>query len=274
MNRVRALLHTPAIALERFDHEPGVSHRDPEQETGRGHAISFVESGSFRVRVAGAWHELTSAHLFATVPGRPFSCAHDEDHPQDRCLSVRFGEAAIESLRSAGAAPGGSAVLPLTNRRAYLRLGLGGGAGGDAACAEAMAGALYWSLSSSTKPRPLFRPGQLAWYAARVDRAKAFVRAHHADPLSLSRMAGEVGMSLYHFARVFAELEGEPPHRFLLSVRLTQALERLRAGASVTETCYAVGFASLSHFTSTFRRRFGVRPSQAGALLLRSLHRL
>ena len=49
---------------------------------------------------------------------------------------------------------------------------------------------------------------------------KALIREHYAEPLSLSRMAREVGMSVYHFARVFAELEGQPPHKYLLGVRL------------------------------------------------------
>jgi AraC family transcriptional regulator len=79
-------------------------------------------------------------------------------------------------------------------------------------------------------------------------------------------MASEVGMSVYHFARVFAELEGQPPHKYLLGVRLRQAATRLRAGASVTDTCFAVGFSSLSHFVSTFRRHLGVRPSEASRL--------
>ena len=68
-------------------------------------------------------------------------------------------------------------------------------------------------------------------------------------------------MSVFHFARVFAELEGRPPHRFLTDVRLAHAEARLRDGAGVTDTCFAVGFGSLSHFVTTFRRRFGVRPS-------------
>ena len=263
MNRVTPLLQTPAVRLERFDHEPGPTHRDPEREYAVTHAVNLVESGSFRVRVAGAWHDLTAAHLLATTPGLEFSCAHDDDRPRDRCLSVRYGEQAIESLRAAGAAPAPGPVLRLNNRGAYLRHELRGCAGTDAVRAEAIAGALYWSLATPARPRAPFRPGQQAWHAARVDRAKALMRAHYAEPLSLSRLAREVGMSLYHFARVFADLEGRPPHRFLQEVRLAQAMARLRAGAGVTETCFAVGFGSLSHFVTTFRRRFGQRPSDA-----------
>ncbi len=88
------------------------------------------------------------------------------------------------------------------------------------------------------------------------------MRTQFAEPLSLSRMAREVGMSLYPFARLFAELEGETPHRFLVGVRLQEAARRLRAGGRVTDVCFAVGFGSLSHFTTTFRREYGAPPSE------------
>jgi AraC-like DNA-binding protein len=58
---------------------------------------------------------------------------------------------------------------------------------------------------------PLFRPERLAWYAARVDRAKALIEARYAEPLSLSDIARDSAMSVFHFARIFSELEGQPP---------------------------------------------------------------
>jgi AraC-like DNA-binding protein len=70
-------------------------------------------------------------------------------------------------------------------------------------------------------------------------------------------------MSVYHFARVFREMTGLPAHRYLTAVRLRHAAQRLDEGDSVTHTCYAVGFASLSHFVTAFRKRFGVAPSAA-----------
>ena len=266
VNRVIPLVETPAIVLERFTHEPGIAHRDPERECARGHAVNFVEEGSFRLRVGGTWRLLSPGRLFAATPGLEFSCAHDEDHPQDRCLSVRYAESAIESLRSAGAAPVAGSVRKLTNRQAFLRLELLADDARGADRTEAIAGALYWSLTGPETTRPLFRPGQLSWYATRVGRVKDLIREHYAEPLSLSRMAREVGMSVYHFARVFSELEGQPPHKYLLGVRLGRAAARLRAGASVTETCFACGFSSLSHFVSMFRSHLGVRPSEARRL--------
>lgn len=263
VNRVVHLVRTGAIALERFDHMPGVAHRDPERECADGFAVSFPEAGSFRVRTTGAWREVDARCLFVTTPALEFSCAHDEEHPDDRCFSVTYSDETIESARSSLTLDT-PAVRPLGNRQAYLRRALETCAHGDEARAEALAGELLWSLAGAVARHPLFRADRLAWYAARVDRAKALMEARFAEPLALSALARDAGMSVFHFARVFAELEGRAPHRFLRDVRLAQALARLRAGAGVTDTCYAVGFGSLSHFVTTFGRRYGVRPSEVG----------
>lgn len=263
MNRVVQLIQTGAVALERFDHVPGVVHRDPERERAAGHRVNFVDAGAFRVRTTGAWHELSGDRLFVTRPGLEFSCAHDEEHPSDCCLSVLYSAEAVESARSS-VTLSDVPVRALTNRHAFLRRALRACGPGDEARTEAIAGALLWSLAvdHSRHPRhPLFRPERLAWYAARIERAKEMIEARYAEPLSLSAMARDSGMSVFHFARIFGELEGRPPHRFLSDVRLTHAESRLRHGAGVTDTCFAVGFGSLSHFITVFRRRYGVTPS-------------
>ena len=214
MNRVARLLQTDAVALERFDHVPGVAHRDPRREHARTHAINLVEAGSFRVRTTGRWHRMTAGSVLVTTPGLEFSCAHDEDLPSDSCLSVRYSAEAIESARSvAMTAPAStpSLVRPLTNRQAFLQHGLLECVAGDEARLEALADALLASLSASRKKQPLFRAVRLSWYAGRVERAKAMIAARYAERLSLSMLARDAGMSIFHFARVFAELEGQPP---------------------------------------------------------------
>jgi AraC family transcriptional regulator len=260
MNRVTQLLRTDAVALERFDHVPGVIHHDPDREHATGHRVNFVEAGSFRVRTTGPWHAVSSERLFVTTPNLEFSCAHDEEHPVDCCFSVSYSLDAVESARSAvmlSDAP----LRPLTNRCAFLQHALRDCLRGDEARAEALAGALMWSLAAGHSRHPLFRPDRLAWYASRIERVKEMIEARYAEPLSLATMARDSGMSVFHFARIFSELEGRPPHRFLRDVRLAHATARLRDGASVTDACFAVGFGSLSHFVTTFRRRYGTSPS-------------
>ena len=101
MNRVVPLVRTGEVVLRRFDHVPDVAHRDPERERTTGHAVAFVETGSFRLRTSGAWREVTTDWLFVTSPSLEFSCAHDEEHPRDCCLSVAYSDEAVESARSA-----------------------------------------------------------------------------------------------------------------------------------------------------------------------------
>jgi AraC-like DNA-binding protein len=50
------------------------------------------------------------------------------------------------------------------------------------------------------------------------------------------------------------------PHQYLLGLRLRGAARLLRDGAAVTDAALANGFENLSHFSRTFRRRFGVSP--------------
>ncbi|HNS85794.1 MAG TPA: AraC family transcriptional regulator, partial [Parvularculaceae bacterium] len=82
---------------------------------------------------------------------------------------------------------------------------------------------------------------------------------------TISDLARDVGMSAFHFARIFSELVGAPPHRYLAERRLAAARAMIEGGAGVTEACYACGFNNLSHFTRSFARRFGAPPSRIAA---------
>ena len=68
-------------------------------------------------------------------------------------------------------------------------------------------------------------------------------------------------MSPFLFTRVFRELIGLPPHKYLLRLRLASARTLLESGMSVTDTCYTAGFNNLSHFIRMFHRHFGFAPS-------------
>jgi AraC family transcriptional regulator len=112
---------------------------------------------------------------------------------------------------------------------------------------------------------PVYRPRQLQWYADRIAAARELMDASPARHHSLPNLASHVAMSPFAFARVFRELVGLPPHRYLVRVRLQRARALLESGTSVTAACYASGFNNLSHFIRTFRAHFGVAPSKVKA---------
>jgi AraC-like DNA-binding protein len=150
-----------------------------------------------------------------------------------------------------------------TNRLAYLGLRLGRlAARADALTLETLAGELLAeAVGGSNADGWRFRAAQLRWYAERIEAAQETLETQFTEPHTLRGLARRVGMSPFHFGRVFRELAGAPPHRYLMDVRLRHAAGELRAGARVTDACYAAGFGNLSHFVRLFHRRFRMPPS-------------
>lgn len=94
-------------------------------------------------------------------------------------------------------------------------------------------------------------------------RARDLADARYAEPLTVDDLAREAGLSRAHFSREFRRAFGDPPHRYLLTRRLERAAMLLRnTDRSVTEICFAVGLDSLGSFTSSFRRIYGVTPTE------------
>jgi AraC-like DNA-binding protein len=266
MIRVAELFSSELVSIERIDHPAGAPHVDPHEEVSRHYSINFLQAGHFGVTVGGRTWRVGSMQVFLTVPGQVHSFTHEERHtsPADVCVAVCYKDSVESGIGGLVAAlRDRPPVLSMSNRRAYLRDRLFAHLTrlDDALAIEVMAGEL---LDASIEPDGgrLFKADQLSWYARRVDAARQSMDERYAANHSLTRLARDAGMSPYHFARVFRELAGIPPHQYLLRRRLRAAAAMLLEGAPITETCFAVGFRSLSHFIHTFRRAFGVAPSR------------
>jgi AraC-like DNA-binding protein len=92
-------------------------------------------------------------------------------------------------------------------------------------------------------------------------RAKDLVDARYFDPLTVADLARAAGLSPAQFSREFRRTFGEAPHQYLLTRRLERAGVLLRnTDRTVTEICFAVGWASVGSFTTSFRRIYGIAP--------------
>jgi len=91
-------------------------------------------------------------------------------------------------------------------------------------------------------------------------RARDLACADFDRELRVVDLAKEAGLSRAHFLRSFAEAFGVTPRQFLIDLRLGEARRLLAKGASVTETCMAVGFSSLGSFSQSFAARIGESP--------------
>lgn len=98
---------------------------------------------------------------------------------------------------------------------------------------------------------------------AQQNRIREFIDTHIGSALSLDAMAAELGMSAFHFLRVFRTSFGMTPHRYVLHSRIERAAHVLRVQPerSITDIALAMGFSSQAHFTLAFRRQIGVTPA-------------
>ena len=97
-----------------------------------------------------------------------------------------------------------------------------------------------------------------------------FIHSNSSRSVSLAEAADAACLSLFHFHRGFTQTFRETPHSYLTSLRLTQARDMMEKGASVLESCVAVGFSSPSAFSRLFRARIGIAPSQIRRKFARS----
>jgi AraC-like DNA-binding protein len=261
MNRVAVLLQTPAVALQEFDHPAGDVHSDPEHEVSLNDSISFVEAGTFDAHVDDEHWELEPGTLFLTRRGMPFSVRHVDEVPTDRCLTILYSESAVEDLMRADLPPLRPPIARMSARREYLRHRLRSCVRGEEVRLELLAGALFESLAVNRQSAPARVDARVTPLMRKIDRAIELIETDYARGLSLGELASAAGLSTFYFARAFQRFVGVPPHRYLTGVRLRHAARMLDAGAGVTFTCFEVGFGSLSHFVTAFRKRFGVVPS-------------
>jgi AraC family transcriptional regulator len=262
MIRTQYLIDGPQLSILRFDHQPDTDHSDTDEEVCSNYSINFVERGSFGLAVKKQRWLLSSGYVFFSQPGAVHRYSHQETIPTDVCLSVIYSATVADEIHHfiSDEFP---AVISPANRLAFLKLKLTQLlTDGCAFALEDWASELISAISLKRQDaKHMYGDRQLRWYAERVEAVRDLFKTRFAESHSLTSVAKSVGMSPFQFARVFSELAGLPPHQYLLTVRLDQAAEMIRNGKSVTETCFDVGFANLSHFTRSFQRRFGFLPS-------------
>jgi AraC-like DNA-binding protein len=115
-------------------------------------------------------------------------------------------------------------------------------------------------LGCSSSPRTVAASrGGLAPRALR--RVRDYIDDHLADTIRLEALADVAGLSRCHFARAFKQSVGTSPHAYLMQRRLERAEQLLaETDFSLCRVALDSGFADQSHFSSCFRRHFGMSP--------------
>lgn len=94
----------------------------------------------------------------------------------------------------------------------------------------------------------------------RIVEAKLFIDQHYDQKIELDNISDQACFSKYHFLRLFKQVYGMSPHKYLTSVRLNKAKALLDKQMPVSDVCFDVGFDSLPSFSSLFKRQIGMSP--------------
>jgi AraC family transcriptional regulator of adaptative response/methylated-DNA-[protein]-cysteine methyltransferase len=118
---------------------------------------------------------------------------------------------------------------------------------------------------------------QLSKDYRRIEQAIQYLEKHaHAQP-ELSEIASAVGLSEYHFQRIFSRWAGISPKRFLQFLTKEGAKELLARSENLLDTTYGVGLSSLGRLHDLFVTTEAVTPGEyksggAGLTIRYGLH--
>nr|WP_255763755.1 AraC family transcriptional regulator [Pelomonas sp. P7] len=122
---------------------------------------------------------------------------------------------------------------------------------------------LVWRLLHGPQGAMVRQIGLADSRLSQIGRAIRFIRAHHAEPISIPKLADMVAMSESSFHRHFRSATTMSPLQYQKLIRLQEARARLLADAGdVAAIGYSVGYDSPSQFSREYSRLFGAPPGR------------
>lgn len=96
-----------------------------------------------------------------------------------------------------------------------------------------------------------------------VEKATRLVLDNLSDTgFTIDRLCREMAMSRTLFYGKLKTLTGQGPQDFMRLIRLEQAAQYLKQGDSVLDVSMKTGFVNVKHFSTVFKKHFGVSPSK------------
>jgi len=94
-----------------------------------------------------------------------------------------------------------------------------------------------------------------------LTRTKRYLDANFYNSIDLKYLSLLHGYSPYHLLRLFKFYYGITPKQYQINKRIEEAKIKLKNGFKVSESCYEVGFQSVSTFSTLFKRKTGMTPT-------------
>ncbi|MBV7483154.1 AraC family transcriptional regulator [Bordetella sp. BOR01] len=121
---------------------------------------------------------------------------------------------------------------------------------------------LYFRVLSGAQGSSMRAALAMRGQFGRIGRSIRLIHAGYAQPLDVTQLAEEAGMSIPSFHSHFKAVTQVSPMQYVKSTRLHQArLLMVRQDLSAEAAGHAVGYTSPSQFSREFKRLFGLTPA-------------
>jgi AraC family transcriptional regulator len=226
------------------------------------YSLSYVRRGTFGYQCRGASFELVAGSILVGYPGDEYVCTHDHARGEgDECMSFHLTPKVVEEVGDRPAAWRRGCVPPLSELMVVAELAQAAAGGRIDVGLDEIGIALVGRFVAAVSGRAGASSRAHARDRARAVDAARWLDEHAAEPIDLESAARAVGLSSFHFLRVFSNVLGVTPHQYLVRVRLRRAASLLADDSrSITDVAFDVGFGDLSNFVRTFHRAAGVSP--------------
>lgn len=98
--------------------------------------------------------------------------------------------------------------------------------------------------------------------AHRFTEVNDYLRSAFASTITLNDLASLVGLSPYHFQRLYKAQHHVSPQQMLMAIRLNEAKRLLGQGLPAAQVAASVGLTDQAHLTRAFARRYGLTPGR------------
>lgn len=231
-----------------------------KRESFRHYAIEIVTGGTGVLTLGGCEHVLQHGSVFTYGPGVPHRIASDARHP----LRKFFIDLSRQPDRKNHPLlqPGACFHTLMADRMAALVNGIiqDASGGGDATSVRQRSIGLLLELAAC----PCARESSAHGVAYRnYQRVKAHIESRHHRGGTIEEFAAELHIDAAYLSRLFKRFGNETPYQFLTRLRMERASHLLlrHRNLSIQQISDSAGFANPFHFSTIFRRYFGVAPS-------------
>ena len=95
-----------------------------------------------------------------------------------------------------------------------------------------------------------------------IRKMVGYIQNHYQERILLEEIAAAGAVCRSRCCRLFREKLQTTPMSYVIRYRLDKACDLIREGSSITDAAFSVGFQGLSYFSESFKKTFGMKPSQ------------